>query len=247
MGPDRSTPLVSVVIPVFNGERFLAEAIKSALDQSYQPLELIVVDDGSRDTSAAIARGLPGVRVIEQEHAGPGAARNRGIAASSGELLAFLDADDLLPGDKVERQASYLREHPTVGCVLGRQEVFSENEGEGPPPCAIAPPMWRHPELLKRGSLQPLSLMARRSVFEVVGDFSMRFGEDIDWLCRVWSAGIRVDTIDSVVVRRRVHEGNLTHDISASRLSLFRALKDHAARSRAGGSRSTRLSEDRSR
>jgi glycosyltransferase involved in cell wall biosynthesis len=237
MAPDPSAPLVSVVTPVFNCERFLAEAIQSVLDQTYRPLEVIVVDDGSSDRSAEVARSFPGVCVIEQEHAGPGAARNRGIAASTGGLLAFLDADDLLPADKLERQVGYLNEHPAVGCVLGRQELFREPRGTAPA-AALSPPMCQHPELRARGSLQPLSLMARRSVFDAVGDFSTQFGEDIDWLSRVWGSGIRVDTIDAVVVRRRVHEGNLTHNIGASRLAMFRALKDHAARSRAGGSAS---------
>ena len=239
MGPDPTAPLVSVVIPVLNGARFLAEAIQSVLDQTYRPLEVVVVDDGSTDDSVAIARSFPTVFLIEQPHAGPGAARNRGIADSEGEFLAFLDADDLMPPDKLELQVGYLNEHPTVGCVLGRQELFGDPTGT-PAAVAMSPPMSQHPELLERGSLQPLSLVARRSVFDTVGDFGTRFGEDIDWLARVWGSGIRVETIDEVVVRRRVHEGNLTHNIGGSRLAMFRALKEHAARSRAGGSATDR-------
>ncbi len=184
MGLVSSASLVSVIIPVFNGKRFLAEAIQSVLDQSYGPLEVIVVDDGSSDGSAAVARSFPGVRVIEQEHAGPGAARNRAVVASSGEFLAFLDADDVMPADKLERQVGYLNDHPAVGCVLGRQELFGYDRA--PPALAMSPPMGRHPELLARGSVQPLSLVARRSVFDAIGNFSTGFGEDIDWLCRAW-------------------------------------------------------------
>ena len=120
------------MIPVFNGERFLAAAIQSVLDQSYRPFELIVVDDGSTDSSAALARSFAGARVIEQEHAGPGAARNRGVAASSGEFLAFLDAHDELPADKLERQIGYLREHPEVGRALGRQQLLVEPQVRPP-------------------------------------------------------------------------------------------------------------------
>ena len=79
-----AAPLASIVIPVFNGERFLAAAIESALGQTYRPFEVIVVDDGSTDRSAAVARSFAEVRVIEQQHAGPGAARNRGVAAARG-------------------------------------------------------------------------------------------------------------------------------------------------------------------
>ena len=227
-------PLVSVVIPVFNGERFLAAAIQSALDQTYRPLEVIVVDDGSTDESASIARSFPGVRVIEQAHAGPGAARNRAISAADGELLAFLDADDLMPADKLARQVGYLREHPDVGCVLGRQELFAEGGGSLPT-WALPPARWQeqHPELSERGVIQPLSVVAWRSVVDAIGEFSTEFGEDVDWLCRVWGSDVRVDTIDAVVVRRRMHDANLTHDTGASRLAMFRALKGHAERSRA--------------
>ena len=76
-------------------------------------------------------------------------------------------------------------------------------------------------------------MVAWRSVFDAIGEFSTQFGEDVDWLCRVWGSGVRVDTIDAVVVRRRVHDANLTHDTGASRLAMFRALKGHAERSRA--------------
>lgn len=227
--------LASVVIPVFNGERFLAEAIHSVLDQTYQPIQTIVVDDGSSDDSVAIARSFEAVDVVEQEHGGPGAARNRGLARSSGGLLAFLDADDLMPADKLERQIGHLMEHPGVGCVLGRQELFGDGLSAGPGDDALSPPMWRHPELLARGSLQPLSLVARRSVFDTVGNFSTEFGEDIDWLCRAWGAGIRVDTIDAVVVRRRVHDDNITKNIGASRKAMFRALRDDGGRRRKAG------------
>jgi glycosyltransferase involved in cell wall biosynthesis len=231
-----TAPLVSVVIPVFNGERFLAAAIQSVLDQTYRPVEVIVVDDGSTDESAAIARSFPGVRVIEQENSGPGTARNRAIAAADGELLAFLDADDLMPAAKLERQVGHLREHPGVGCVLGRQEIFTEG-GAPPPAWALAPARWQeeHPELAERGVIQPLSVVAWRWVFDSVGEFASGFGEDVDWLCRVWGSDVQVDTIDAVVVRRRMHDANLTHDTGASRLAMFRALKGHAERSRAAG------------
>jgi glycosyltransferase involved in cell wall biosynthesis len=232
--PDPLAELVSVVIPVFNGEQFLAEAIRSVLDQTYQPIQPIVVDDGSSDASVAIARSFEAVDVIEQEHRGPGAARNRGVAHSSGGFLAFLDADDVMPADKLERQVGYLIENPGVGCVLGRQELFGDGLSADWRD-ALSPPMWRHPELLDRGSLQPLSLVVRRSDFDSVGNFSTEFGEDIDWLCRAWGAGIGVHTVDAVVLRRRVHDGNLTRNIGASRRAMFRALRDDSARRRKPG------------
>jgi glycosyltransferase involved in cell wall biosynthesis len=214
-------PLVSVVIAVFNRERYLGEAIRSVLDQTYRPVETIVVDDGSTDGSAALARTFPGVRVLEQANAGPGAARNRGVAASSGELLAFLDSDDVMPLDRLELQARHQREHPETAGVLGEQELFGADVSDVPPAL--------------RGR-QPLSIMVRRSTFERVGPFGTGFCEDLDWLCRAWGSGARIDSIDAVVVRRRVHNSNMTHDVAAARLAMFRALRDQAARSRAARS-----------
>ncbi len=99
--------LVSVIIPVYNYDRYLGEAIESALGQTYQHLEVIVVDDGSTDQSGEVARSFAGrgVRYCHQVHAGIGPARNRGVELAQGEFLAFLDADDRWPLEKLERTA----------------------------------------------------------------------------------------------------------------------------------------------
>jgi glycosyltransferase involved in cell wall biosynthesis len=215
--------LVSVVIPVFNGERFLAAAIESVLGQTYRPVEVIVVDDGSTDAGAAVARAFEGVRVIEQAQAGPGAARNRGVAAANGELLAFLDADDLMPADKLELQAEHLRTHPEVGCVLGRQELVLEAGIEKPP--------WA-----ERGEAPLMSMMVPHALFDRVGDFDTRYahGEDADWLLRA-REHVSVATLDSVVLHRRIHGDNLSNDMDALRLGTFRVLRDHMRRRRDSG------------
>jgi glycosyltransferase involved in cell wall biosynthesis len=213
-------PLVSVVIPVFNGERFLAAAIQSVLDQTHRPLEAIVVDDGSTDGSAAVARSFEGVRVIEQEHAGPGAARNRGVAAATGELLAFLDADDLMPPGKLELQVAYLREHAGAGCVLGRQELLIEPGTERPP--------WA-----RAGEAPLMSMVVRAPLFAEVGGFDTAHthGEDADWLLRARQRA-PVATLDAVVLRRRIHPDNLSNDLRALRRGTFRVLRDHMHRRR---------------
>jgi glycosyltransferase involved in cell wall biosynthesis len=128
-----ASPLISVVVRVRDGARFPANAIASVLAQTYRPLEVIVVDDGSTDESAAIARAFSDVRVIGQGPQGVAAARNTGVQASRGELIAFLDADDTwLPG-KLVAQARYLSEHPRAGYVLCRMKNVLE-EGVMPPP-----------------------------------------------------------------------------------------------------------------
>jgi glycosyltransferase involved in cell wall biosynthesis len=237
MTPDRSAPLASIVIPVFNGERFLAAAIESALGQTYRPFEVIVVDDGSTDRSAAVARSFAEVRVIEQQHAGPGAARNRGVAAARGELLAFLDADDLLPTDKLEVQISYLREHPEVGCVLGRQEVLLEPDVEMPRWAVISPDLARRrPDVAELGEVGLPTMVMGAGLFEEIGGFDPTYlhGGDADLLMRARDLA-PVATLDSVLLRRRIHADNHSHDVRALRRSTFRVLRDHLRRRKATG------------
>src|SRR5436305_1935247 len=107
-------PLVSVVMPAFNAEAFVAEGIESVLAQDYECVEVIVVDDGSTDNTSAVASRYP-VKCIAQKNSGIAAARNAGVAVSRGSLVAFLDADDIwLPG-KLSTQVAYLLKHPEVG------------------------------------------------------------------------------------------------------------------------------------
>ncbi len=114
-------PLVTVVMAVYNAEAFLAEALDSVYAQDYEPFEVVLVDDGSTDGSAAIAQSYPGLRYLRQENGGPSAARNAAIAAARGELVAVADADDVqLPG-RLSVQVGYLVEHPEVAVTLGRQ------------------------------------------------------------------------------------------------------------------------------
>jgi glycosyltransferase involved in cell wall biosynthesis len=233
-------PLVSVVIPAFDRERFLADAIQSVLDQTYQPLEVIVVDDGSRDRSAAVARSFPGVHVIEQKHAGPGAARNRGIAASRGDFLAFLDSDDVMPADKLELQVAYLREHPDVGCVLGREQLLFEPGAPWPAWSGITAELAeRRPDIAALGEAPLMTMVVRAWVFERVGGFddTHLHGDDADWLLRARQCA-PVATLDSKVLYRRVHSGNLSNDVKALHSGTFRVLRDHMHRLRAESSSS---------
>ena len=116
---DLALPLVSVVMPAYNAGPYIEQAIRSVLEQDYPNIELIVVDDGSKDGTPEAVEALFGdrVRVLRQKNGGPAAARNLGIRASNGTLLAFLDADDVwLPG-KLQAQVSYMLAHPDIGLV----------------------------------------------------------------------------------------------------------------------------------
>jgi glycosyltransferase involved in cell wall biosynthesis len=234
-----SRPLVSVVIPAFNAERFLGEAIESVRAQTYAPLETIVVDDGSTDGTAVVASAFSEVTVIEQANAGPSAARNRGFAASRGEFIAFQDADDLMTADKLEVQAGLLIDRAEVGCVLAEQELLVEPGTEmpfwieGSKVQTVMPP--RPPELEGEPLVHPMSLVVRREVFELVGGFdeSMRTAEDLDWMLRASEEGVEIARLPDVLMRRRVHPDSLTQDAEAARLGLFRAFKSRIERHRA--------------
>jgi glycosyltransferase involved in cell wall biosynthesis len=231
-------PLVSVVIPAYDAEQFLAEAIESVLAQTYSPVELIVVDDGSSDATAEVACGYAEAKVIRQANAGPSAARNRGFAASRGELIVFHDSDDAMTPDKLEIQVGYLLEHPETGCVLGGQELMIEPGAElpfwaeGSKAPVVMPP--RPPELADEPLVHPMAMVIRREAFELVGPFdeSMRNAEDFDWMLRAREAGVEIARLPDVVLRRRVHPDSLTQDAAASRAGLFRAFKARIERHR---------------
>lgn len=233
-----SNPLVSVVIPAFNAERYLGEAIESVFAQDYAPVETIVVDDGSSDGTAAVARSYE-VELIVQENAGPAAARNRGFAAGRGEVVAFHDADDLMTPDKLTVQVGELLADPAIGCVLAEQELMIEEgaelpfwaEGSNVPTVMPARPE----ELADEPDVHPMTMVVRREVFERIGGFDeeMRAAEDFDWMLRAAEDGVEFARLPRVVLKRRVHPASLTQDAAAGRAGHFLALKKRIERHRA--------------
>ena len=223
-GRNKVGPLVSVIIPVFNGERFLREAVQSVLDQQYSPVEIIIVDDGSTDGTATVARSLPEtVHYLHQTNQGPAAARNRGIEHAQGSLIAFADVDDLWPAGKLELQLSYLIKDPNIDIVMGRiqQVVLSET---------ITGPTQVEPAF----SVNLGSAVIRKSVFERVGlfDETMRYSEDVDWFMRARESGATILTIDAVTLFYRQHEQNMTRGKSTTELNVLKALKKSLDRRR---------------
>lgn len=221
-------PLVSVIICVYNGERFLAEALDSVFAQDYRPIEVIVVDDGSEDRSAGIARSYEGVTVVSQPNLGLAAARNTGIAAATGELITFLDADDLMLPTKLSRQVGYLEDHPKVGFVLCRQKLV--------PVSGSKLPSWARPDPIfgDPGGVPPASGVVRRAALVAAGNFdaSLRTGDGMEWLGRLREADVVIDVLPEVLLLRRVHEKNLTHDQRSLTETLFRTLRARAVRAR---------------
>lgn len=198
----------SALIPAWNAAVTIADTIRSILDQSVPPREIIVVDDGSTDDTGAIAAACDArVRVIRQDNQGPGAAMTRGMGQVSCPILATLDADDLwLPG-KMAAQLAHLAADPDCGMVFSHMRTFQHSDGpEGP---GSVSPGWSRSTMTARTDL------ARQ--IGAITDPPGRRGEMIDWLARGRHLGIRMDMLDSVHALRRLHPGSLSDGRSAAR------------------------------
>ena len=220
-------PLVSVIVPVHEGERFLAEALESALGQDYGHVEVIVVDDGSTDGSARIAQARP-VRLIRQPNRGVCAARNAGLAAARGELIAFLDQDDVFARDKLSTQVAQMAEHAELDLVIGRLRLELEPGTDRP--------AWWNPAWDPDGevAVQLGTVLARRRAFDVVGRFDEGYAiaGDADWIARLKDAGLEWKVTPDVVMTYRVHEHNNVHDQARMHRELLRAMRGSVARRR---------------
>ncbi|HEV7766894.1 MAG TPA: glycosyltransferase family A protein [Thermoanaerobaculia bacterium] len=197
------TSLVSVIVPIHNGERFLEAALDSVAAQTYEAIEVIVVDDGSTDKGAAIAADR-GIKVVVQRQRGAGAARNAGIDVARGEILAFLDQDDLWLPTKLQRQVEILTTHPDRIC-LANQSYFLEP--------GVAPPAWfGKPVLLgvDHAGWAPSCLAVRRTVFDRIGRFDERLHHisDVDWFSRAAQLGVAIEIPPETLVHRRIHAAN---------------------------------------
>lgn len=198
---------VSVVVPVYNGERYLGEAIESVLAQTHPADEIVAVDDGSTDGSIGILKRYAGVRIVREPHAGAAQARNRGVEEASFELIAFLDADDLWHGERLEREMQALGEAPELGFVVSAQENFL-TEGLAEPPAWIDPRSLGTPQ----HGFSTNALTVWRSTFKRVGPFdgAKVICEDSDWFVRALDLGVPYRHLDAVLVRRRIHADNLS-------------------------------------
>lgn len=197
-------PLISAVIPVFNGERYLAEAITSVLAQSYRSLELIVVDDGSTDGTRELVRRFPAARYYHQAHAGIGAARNRCLAMAQGEMIAFLDADDVWTPEKLSLQWSAFAARPELDIVTGFVQQFHSPELDPQVTRKIDCPRQPQP------GYHFGTMLVRRRAFDRVGLFSESLdrAEGVDWCIRAKELGLQTELLNEVVMHRRLHQTN---------------------------------------
>jgi glycosyltransferase involved in cell wall biosynthesis len=221
-------PLVSVIIAVKNGERFLASAVNSVLEQDYRPIEMIVVDGQSTDKTAQIAQSFAQVRYIQQVNKGVSDAYNVGIDAAKGELVAFLSHDDLWTPDKLSVQVNYLIDHPKVQYTIAKVKFFLEP--------GHSPPSGFRKELLENDHIGRImeTLVVRKSLFDVIGKFrtDLTTAEDVDWYARANDQGIPMAIVPKVLLHKRVHDANLSLYTLENNRNLLKALRQSIKRKR---------------
>lgn len=200
---------IGVVLPVFNGEAFLQEALDSIAAQTRQPDDVVAVDDGSTDGSATLLRKF-GARVVRAERVGQARARDLGIRSVNGGVIACLDQDDRWRPEKLARQVAVLEAEPDIAFVGALCATFLDT--------GAARPEWWKPawdDGAADPSLAPSATVYRRAAFERVGSFagaSVRISEDVAWTARALDLGLRSTILDQVLVERRVHARNASAD-----------------------------------
>lgn len=221
---------ISVIIPVYNGERFLTEALWSVLDQTLPPDEVIVVDDGSNDRTAQIvanasAQTVVPIQYVYQTNQGPAVARNHGLRLARGELIAFQDADDIWSMEKLATQVAWLQWHPQAHAVIGYSQIVLTDPND-----VAATVLYGRPGpilLLQEG-------LFRRSIFDLAGQFDphLRGDEDVEWFLRLLEHPVELIIHPDVVLTYRRHTGNVTGSLAGSRRQFLFALQRAVIRRR---------------
>ena len=241
------TPIISCIVPVYNGEAFLSEALDSILGQTYQKLEVIVVDDGSTDETESVARQYgTRVRYYRQPNAGAPAARDEGVRISSGELVAFLDADDLWHPEKLERQLARFLARPELGLCFTHAKHFwvSEMKEE-------EKRFQNHRLTQTLPAYLTQALLVRRELFQTVGNFNtgLKFADAMDWFLRAVHQGAVMELLPEALLYRRMHRQNSSMESDTRQMTqkmqeaLLKVVRDSLIRRRAQDGNSPRAYE----
>jgi glycosyltransferase involved in cell wall biosynthesis len=194
---------------VYNGEAFIADAISSALRQNYEPMEIIVVDDGSTDKTAAIVKSFQEITYVYQKNGGAPAARNQGLHIAKGNMIAFLDADDLWNDDKINLQLACFRKQPSAEIVVGytqRMQFIETKDGKHHFRNYLDPVL----------GMNFVASLIRRSVFDKVGliDEAFPHCDDWDWFMRAKELNISMLVHREAVRFYRRHDNNITNKMT---------------------------------
>jgi glycosyltransferase involved in cell wall biosynthesis len=216
--------VISCIVPVFNAERYLPEALNSILAQTYRHTEIIVADDGSTDqTAEQVAAYGSRIRYVRQPNAGPAAARNFGLRAARGEFVCFLDQDDLWHPEKLSRQLHRFEMRRELDISVTHVRLFWVSA------LSAEEERFRGHRITRDlpGYITG-TLLTRRELFEKVGSFNpaLRHGDAMDWFVRAAERGAITELLPDALLYHRVHQSNLSRrEASASRNEFLHILK----------------------
>ena len=225
-------PRVSVLIPAHNAARFVQQALATVAAQDFDDLEIIVVDDGSEDDTAALSEAVddPRVVVLRQPHRGVGSTRNAALALARGAYIAHLDADDLWPEGRLSRMVAALDLDPSLDAVFGLAREFAEPDA---PTSALVMTEPQQVRMVTAG-------LIRREAHRRIGPFDGGGGDQLDWSMRALAAGLRYSQVDDLVLLRRIHGGNMSHarpfTEDRSRIAVLKKAMDLRRQQESGGS-----------
>jgi glycosyltransferase involved in cell wall biosynthesis len=236
--------LVSCIVPAFNSARYIAETLDAIFAQTYRPIEVIVVDDGSTDgTDEIVARYGESISCVRQRNAGPATARNRGWKLAQGDFIAFCDADDLWHPEKLARQMAQFAAHPQTDWCVTHVQNFWIDELSWQRACIDG-----HPLTKPQPGFNTQCLLIRRHVLEKMGGFDARFrhADDTDILIRARDAGFVHAVLPDVLVRRRVHFTNYSRTGARQALDeMAQTVKDSLDRRRGSSASGARAIQER--
>tara|TARA_R110002124_G_scaffold229799_1_gene394944 strand:- start:4557 stop:5270 length:714 start_codon:yes stop_codon:yes gene_type:complete len=207
-----NAPLIDIIIPVYNGERFVCEAIDSARKQTHQNIRIIVVNDGSTDGSRekilALTGQLPNLVFVDRPHCGVSATLNTALEHTSADWIAFLDCDDLWATNKLQAQLAALTADQSLDICFTKLKEFDDES-------AINTKYRARPEPLD--GFNKTSMLCRRSLFDRVGEFNdaLEMGDFIEWFNRCKTHNVKHVVLPDVLAFRRIHDNNMTNGVSA--------------------------------
>jgi glycosyltransferase involved in cell wall biosynthesis len=223
--------IVSVILPVFNADKYVREALESVLSQTYKNIELICINDQSTDNSLSILESF-GDKIIlinNENNCGTAESRNKGIRLARGEYLAFIDNDDLWKSNKLEVQLNQFRNNPALDVLFSYMQCFiSPDISEEIKKIRYCPPD-------SMPGYIPSTVVIKRTSFEKVGYFESRWknGESVAWMFKAKDIGLNFGIVDDILVKRRIHETNKsTLNLSTTKSEYLRIVKESLDRRR---------------
>lgn len=214
--------LISCIVTSFNSEKYIAEAIRSILNQTYKHIEIIIADGGSTDKTKDVVQQLnSGIKFITQKGLSPAETRNLGFNSSSGKYIAFLDADDLWHPEKLTRQMNCFAENPEIDLCITYAEMFWSEDLNNEKFF-----FKDHPRTKSIPGYATTTLLAKKNVFEITGKFNkdLWFTDATEWFIRAKGLGLKIHIIEEPLTYHRMHQSNLTKRKSEESREEFLAL-----------------------